>query len=86
MPYFVQAKLSHTYQGPEKKYPALTGFDLVAKTGHAYEARKMMHKGHGKGRHTLLHMTTSASIRTRRPLAIIPPVEAQVLYVKVSGT
>lgn len=26
--------------GPEKKYPPLTGFDLLSKTGNAYEARK----------------------------------------------
>ena len=26
--------------GPEKKYAPLTGFDLLAKTGQAYEARK----------------------------------------------
>lgn len=28
------------FAGPEKKYPPLTGFDLLSKTGNAYEARK----------------------------------------------
>lgn len=32
-------KSCHT-AGPEKKYPPLTGFDLLSKTGNAYEARK----------------------------------------------
>lgn len=26
--------------GPEKKFPPLTGFDLLSKTGNAYEERK----------------------------------------------
>lgn len=40
MPYFVNPKLNYVFQGPEKKYPPLTGFDLLSKTGNAYEARK----------------------------------------------
>ena len=40
MPYFVNPKLNYTFQGPEKKYPPLSGFDLLAKTGNAYEARR----------------------------------------------
>ena len=40
VPYFVNPKLNFSFQGPEKKYPSLTGFDLLAKTGNAYEARK----------------------------------------------
>lgn len=40
VPYFVNPKLNYTFQGPEKKFPPLSGFDLLAKTGNAYEARK----------------------------------------------
>ncbi|KAK9803831.1 hypothetical protein WJX73_004943 [Symbiochloris irregularis] len=40
VPYFVNPNLNFKFQGPEKKYPPLTGFDLLAKTGNAYEARK----------------------------------------------
>lgn len=40
VPYFVNPKLNYVFQGPEKKYPPLTGFDLLSKTGNAYEARK----------------------------------------------
>ena len=40
MPYFVNPKLNYIFQGPEKKFPPLSGFDLLAKTGNAYEARK----------------------------------------------
>lgn len=40
LPYFVNPRLNFKFQGPEKKYPAVTGFDLLAKTGSAYEARK----------------------------------------------
>ena len=40
VPYFVNPKLNFPFQGPEKKYPPLSGFDLLAKTGNAYEARK----------------------------------------------
>ena len=34
---------SHAFaclQGPQKKFPVMTGFDLLSKTAHAYEARK----------------------------------------------
>jgi hypothetical protein len=40
MPYFLNAKLNYEIQGPSKRWPALTGYDLLAKTGAAYEARK----------------------------------------------
>ncbi len=40
MPYFVNPRLNFTFQGPDKKYPPLSGFDLLAKTGNAYEARR----------------------------------------------
>lgn len=40
VPYFVNPKLNYVFQGPEKKFPPLSGFDLLAKTGNAYEARK----------------------------------------------
>lgn len=40
VPYFVNPNLNYKFQGPDKKYPPLTGFDLLAKTGNAYEARK----------------------------------------------
>ncbi|KAK9834460.1 hypothetical protein WJX74_002175 [Apatococcus lobatus] len=40
MPYFVNPKLNYVFQGPEKKFPPLSGFDLLAKTGNAYEARR----------------------------------------------
>ena len=46
VPYFVNPRLNYTFQGPEKKYPPLSGFDLLAKTGNAYEARK--HDPEGK--------------------------------------
>ena len=48
VPYFVNPRLNYTFQGPEKKYPPLSGFDLLAKTGNAYEARK--HDPQGKWR------------------------------------
>ena len=40
VPYFVNPKLNYKFQGPEKKFPPLSGFDLLAKTGNAYEARR----------------------------------------------
>ena len=40
MPYFVNPKLNYVFQGPEKRFPPLSGFDLLAKTGNAYEARR----------------------------------------------
>ena len=40
VPYFVNPKLNFKFQGPEKRYPELSGFDLLAKTGNAYEARR----------------------------------------------
>lgn len=40
IPYFVNPRLNYIFQGPEKKYPPLSGFDLLAKTGNAYDARK----------------------------------------------
>lgn len=40
LPYFLQGKLSHTFTSPEQKYPPWTGFEMIAKTGRAYEARK----------------------------------------------
>ena len=40
MPYFLNAKLNYEIQGPSKRWPPLTGYDLLAKTGAAYEARK----------------------------------------------
>lgn len=48
IPYFVNPRLNYTFQGPEKKFPPLSGFDLLAKTGNAYEARK--HDLQGKWR------------------------------------
>ena len=40
VPYFVNPKLNFKFQGPEKKFPPVSGFDLLAKTGNAYEARR----------------------------------------------
>lgn len=40
IPYFVNPKLNFQIQGPQKKYTPVTGFDLLAKTGNAYVARK----------------------------------------------
>ena len=45
VPYFVNPDLNYVFQGPEKKFPPLSGFDLLAKTGNAYEARKNDPKG-----------------------------------------
>lgn len=45
VPYFVNPDLNFVFQGPEKKFPPLSGFDLLAKTGNAYEARKNDPKG-----------------------------------------
>ena len=40
MPYFVNPKLNYQFQGPGKKFPPVSGFELLSKTGNAYEARK----------------------------------------------
>lgn len=40
MPYFVNPKLNYSFQGPEKRWGPVTGFDLLSKTGNAYAARK----------------------------------------------
>ena len=48
VPYFVNPRLNYVFQGPEKKFPPLSGFDLLAKTGNAYEARR--HDPEGKWR------------------------------------
>ena len=45
VPYFVNPKLNYVFQGPEKKFPPLSGFDLLAKTGNACEARKIDPEG-----------------------------------------
>ena len=45
VPYFVNPDLNFVFQGPEKKFPPLSGFELLAKTGNAYEARKNDPKG-----------------------------------------
>ncbi|KAK9908386.1 hypothetical protein WJX75_007121 [Coccomyxa subellipsoidea] len=40
IPYFVNPKLNYVIQGPDKRFPPVTGFDLLSKTGNAYVARK----------------------------------------------
>ena len=45
MPYFIIPKLNLEFQGPEKKFPVHTGFDLVSKVGNAYDARKKDNSG-----------------------------------------
>ena len=54
VPYFLNPKLNYEFQGPQKKYPALTGFDLLAKTGNAYEARRNDPKGIWKKQASLM--------------------------------
>ncbi|GAB4822422.1 hypothetical protein N2152v2_009468 [Parachlorella kessleri] len=40
IPYFVIPKLNYAIQGPSQRWGPVTGFDLLAKTGHAYVSLK----------------------------------------------
>lgn len=40
MPYFVNPKLNYVIEGPQKRWGPVTGFDMLSKTGKAWQSKQ----------------------------------------------